>query len=64
MLINKEGSSGNTWISLGSGNRTDFSSGLGVDGDGNRRDPVDEGGIEGQSTGERWLELGGLWRTL
>ena len=34
----------NVWISLGRGNRKDFMSGLGLDGDGNLREQVGEHG--------------------
>ena len=39
-LSNKEGTREDTWISPGRVNRTNFVSGLWVDGDGNRRDQV------------------------
>lgn len=48
---NKEGSSGDTWISLEEGNRIDFVGRLGVGEDGNWRDRVEEGEMEEKSTG-------------
>lgn len=41
-LSNKEGSRGDTRISLRSGNRIDFVNGLGVGGDGNRKGQMRE----------------------
>ena len=45
-----EGSKGDAWISLGRGNRIYFTNGLGVGGNGNRKDQV------GRDGGERILE--------
>ena len=50
-LINKEGSSGNAWISLGRRNRIEFVGGLGLDGDGNRIVQAGLRVMEGESTG-------------
>jgi hypothetical protein len=61
-LSNKEGTREDTWISPGRVNRTNFVSGLWVDGDGNRRDQVREGwreGVQGETT-----EIEDIWEAI
>ena len=56
-LSNKETSKGNTWISIGKGNRINFSGELGEGRDLNRREQV--GQMEGENTGKvNWNLLG------